>query len=177
MAPRVKRTAWLGLLALLGASVLGPAAADSAPPAKKPPFPPGLYVGKTSQGSPVRLRLVIGGPCGGGPCLFASNRREAIRIAVPCPDGSEVKTALPVPPSGVANNGVVHDFEQVFEAAFTAEIPAVFSVSTRGIVRGEMPTTVTRKDGSECTAKVTLVARLSSTHLQEPEKLMEVEGI
>lgn len=96
------------LIVLLGAAGLYPGAATSAP-REKPPFPPGLYVGKTSQGNPVRLRLTIAGACGGEACLSSANRRENIRIAVPCPDGSEVRTFLPMPDSVVAKNGVVHD--------------------------------------------------------------------
>jgi hypothetical protein len=89
--------------------------------------------------------------------------REGIRIGAPCPDGSEVQTFLAAPPSGVANNGVVHGFEEVFERTFKAQIPAVFVVSTRGIVRGEIPITVTREDGSECTTVVTLFAKIERT--------------
>jgi hypothetical protein len=146
----------LSLVALAGAAGLGTGVAKSAPEGKSR-LKPGLYVGKTSQGSPVRLRLTVGGSCGGVACLFSARSRAGIRIAVPCPDGSEVMTSL-APEGGVAMNGVVHDFQQIGGLS----ILALFTVSTRGVVRGELPTTVIRKDGSECKARVTLVARLKS---------------
>src|ERR1700755_3620444 len=82
MGRGLKTRALVALLAVF-AMTLAPATGLEA---GKSPFKPGLYVGKTSQGYPVKLRLTVRGPgCSGNPCLFAPNDESEIYISLECP--------------------------------------------------------------------------------------------
>jgi hypothetical protein len=73
-------------LVIAGLTVSASALPASGGAAGKSPFKPGLYVGKTSQGYPVKLPLAVGTEaCDGNLCLFAPNDQAEIYIALECP--------------------------------------------------------------------------------------------
>src|ERR1700759_1371751 len=82
----------------------------------KSPFKPGLYVGKTSQGEPVKLRLTVGGgEAGSGkPCLFAPNDESEIYIAETCSGEGSTNEYLDLAGDLVTKNGTVHANEEGF---------------------------------------------------------------
>jgi hypothetical protein len=134
------------------AGLLAATASDAAP---RSAFEPGLYVGKTSQGYPVKLRLAVaGGPCAGRPCLSSPSEEATIQIALPCPSiGTTSEEALYLLDQPVAGGGAVH----VVEESFSKTI----EVGHHGTLSGRLRSTATLADGAGCdSGKVTLSAKL-----------------
>ena len=93
--------------------------ATSAGAAGKSPFKPGVYVGKTSQGYPVKLRLTVGGPgCSGNPCLFAPTDEDEIYVAESCQtEGVTTNEYLDLAADLVTKSGVVHANQSGFSVS------------------------------------------------------------
>jgi hypothetical protein len=125
--------------------------------AAESPFRPGLYVGKTSQGYPVKLRLTVGGtPCSGNPCLFAPSDQNEIYIAEPCAQEGETNEYLALFGDEVTRSGVVHADQEGFSKTI-----ATLKVTKHGTLTGKVRATTTLEDGVKCdSGKVTLSARL-----------------
>jgi hypothetical protein len=127
----------------------------------KSPFKPGLYVGKTSQGEPVKLRLTVGGPgCDGNPCLFAPNDEAEIYIAETC-DNPEASTNeyLDLAADKVTKSGVVHANQEGF-----SKTTASIKVGHDGSLTGKVLSTSTLEGGIKCTSgNVTLTAKIGGS--------------
>jgi hypothetical protein len=127
----------------------------------KSPFKPGLYVGKTSQGEPVKLRLTVGGPgCDGNPCLFAPNDESEIYIAEKC-DNPEASTNeyLDLAADLVTKSGVVHANQEGFSKTI-----ATIKVGHDGSLTGKVLSTSTLESGIKCTSgNVTLKAKIGGS--------------
>jgi hypothetical protein len=135
---------------LIGAPVGAVAAAKS-------PFKPGLYVGKTSQGYPVKLRLTVGGtPCSGNPCLFAPNDNAEIYIAESCEHEGSTNEYLALSGDLVTSSGVVHANQEGFSKTI-----ATLKVAKSGSLTGRVRATSTLENGIKCdSGNVTLSAKL-----------------
>jgi hypothetical protein len=148
------------VISLLGALCLL-AVAASAVGAAKSPFKPGLYVGKTSQGEPVKLRLTVGGPgCDGNACLFAPSDADAIYIAGKC-DNPEATTNeyLDLAADLVTKSGVVHANQEGF-----SKTTATLKVGHDGTLTGKVKSSATLEGGIKCTSgNVTLKAKIGGS--------------
>ena len=137
------------------------AVATTAVAGGKSPFKPGLYVGKTSQGEPVKLRLTVGGPaCEGNPCLFAPSDEDEIYIAEKC-DNPEASTNEYLALAGdlVTKSGVVHANQEGF-----SKTTATLKVGHDGSLTGRVLSTSTLEGGIKCTSgNVTLKAKIGGT--------------
>lgn len=137
------------------------AVATSAGAGARSPFKPGLYVGKTSQGEPVKLRLTIGGPaCEGNPCLFAPSDQDEIYIAEKC-DAPEAQTNeyLALFGDKVTKSGVVHADQEGF-----SKTKATLKVGHDGTLTGRVRSTSTLEGGIRCdSGNVTLKAKIGGT--------------
>jgi hypothetical protein len=127
----------------------------------KSPFKPGLYVGKTSQGEPVKMRLTVGGPaCDGNPCLFAPSDQAEIYIAEKC-DNPEASTNEYLALAGdlVTKSGVVHADQEGF-----SKTKATLKVGHNGTLTGKVLSTSTLESGIKCTSgNVTLKAKIGGS--------------
>jgi hypothetical protein len=153
----VRRSVVLPLLVAVGLLAF----VASATGAAKSPFKPGLYVGKTSQGEPVKLRLTVGGPaCEGKPCLFAPSDEDEIYIAEKC-DNPEASTNEYLALSGdlVTKSGVVHANQEGF-----SKTTATLKVGHNGTLTGKVLSTSTLEGGIKCTSgNVTLKAKIGGS--------------
>jgi hypothetical protein len=150
----------MAALAVVAIAVaLAPATSGAA---KKSPFKPGLYVGKTSQGYPVKLRLTVGveEACDGNPCLFAPNDNAEIYIAIPCPAIEEATNEyMDLPADKVNPNGTVNADENGF-----SKLVATLKVGHNGTLTGKARATQTLEDGTKCdSGNVTLSAKIGGT--------------
>lgn len=135
--------------------------AATATAASKSPFKPGLYVGKTSQGHPVKLRLTVGGPeCGGKPCLFAPNDRSEIYVAESCTTaGDSTNEYLAVFGVPVPASGVVHVNGEAF-----SKVTSTLKIGHGGTLTGKVRATTTLADGSRCdSGPVTFSAKIGGS--------------
>jgi hypothetical protein len=128
----------------------------------KSPFKPGLYVGKTSQGEPVKLRLVVGDEeaCSGSPCLYAPSDQDEIYIAETC-DNPEASTNeyLDLAADLVTKSGVVHADQEGF-----SKTSATIKVGHNGTLTGRVLSTSTLEGGIKCTSgNVTLKAKIGGS--------------
>jgi hypothetical protein len=146
------------MVALAAVVVLAPATSGAT---KKSPFKPGLYVGKTSQGEPVKLRLTVGGaPCEGNPCLFAPSDQDEIYIAETCsnPEAS-TNEYLALFGDKVTKSGVVHANEEGFSKTI-----ATIKVGHDGTLTGKVRSTATLEGGIKCdSGNVTLKAKIGGS--------------
>jgi hypothetical protein len=128
--------------------------------AAKSPFKPGLYVGKTSQGEPVKLRLTVGGEaCSGNPCLFAPNDESEIYIAEKCSGEGSTNEYLALFGDLVTKSGTVHANEEGF-----SKTTATLKVSHHGTLTGKVRSTATLEDGEKCdSGAVTLSAKIGGS--------------
>jgi hypothetical protein len=124
------------------------------------PFKPGLYVGKTSQGKPVKLRLTVGGEaCEGKPCLFAPNPPSEIYIGETCSGEGSANEYLALSGNVVPKSGVVKFNEQSF-----SKTVATLKVSHHGTLTGKVRDTITLEDGEKCdSGNVTFTAKIGGS--------------
>jgi hypothetical protein len=147
-------------LALLATAVpvLGPTGAGAA---GKSPFKPGLYVGKTSQGYPVKLRLTTSGEaCSGEPCLFAPTDEAEIYVAESCQaEGVTTNEYLDLSGNRVSPSGVVH----VYESGFS-KTKSTIKVGHNGSLTGQVRSYRTLEDGDKCdSGNVTFTAKIGGS--------------
>lgn len=124
---------------------------------KKSPFKPGLYLGKTSQGEPVKLLVKA---CGGNSCLYSPTDDDAIYIALPCPSIGETGSEL-LDLSGylIAKNGKVNASGGAF-----AKVTAFFTVAHNGTLTGKIRAVSTSEEGVRCdSGNVTLKAKIGGS--------------
>jgi hypothetical protein len=151
----LRRTAVL--FVVLAIVSLGGASALAAP---KSPFKPGLYVGKTSQGKPVKLRLTVGGEaCEGKPCLFAPNPPSEIYIGETCSGEGSANEYLALSGNVDPKSGVVKFNEQSF-----SKTVVTLKVSHLGTLTGKVRDTIPLEDGEKCdSGNVTLSAKIGGS--------------
>ena len=145
------------LVVVLVIASLGSASALAA---AKSPFRPGLYVGKTSQGEPVKLRLTVGGEaCSGNPCLFAPNDESEIYIAETCSGEGSTNEYLALFGDLVTKSGTVHANEEGFSKTI-----ATLKVLHNGTLTGKVRSTSKLEDGEKCdSGPVTLTAKIGGS--------------
>jgi hypothetical protein len=131
-------------------------AAAAAAGASKSSFKPGLYLGKTSQGQPVKLK-VIG--CGKNQCVEAPDNFD-ILIEMPCPSINETsEEALSPAYNLITKSGYVNADEDGF-----SKVTASLKVGHNGTLTGKVRSTETLEDGAKCdSGKVTLKAKIGGT--------------
>lgn len=146
------------LLALVITAVFGTAGAAGA----KSPFKPGLYVGKTSQGEPVRLRLTVGGAaCEGSPCLFAPSSASDINVLLLSCTVKEasINEYLALGGDKIPANGTLH-----VKAVGFSTLNSTIKVSHHGTLTGTVRGTSTLEGGIRCNSgPVTLSAKIGGT--------------
>jgi hypothetical protein len=128
-------------------------AVTSAAGASKSPFRPGLYVGKTSQGQAVKLK-VIG--CGKTRCVESPETEEII-IELSCPSLKETTDeALLIADSPITPTGIVTANQNAF-----ADISTRLKVNHNGTLSGKVRAAETLEDGAKCdSGTVTLSAKI-----------------
>ncbi len=129
--------------------------------APKSPFRPGLYVGRTSQGNPVRLRVSVGaGACEGKPCLYQPNDQDEIYIAEPCSvEGDSTNSYLALFDEAIPHSGVLHIHQEAF-----SEIVATIKIGHSGTLTGKVRATGTLEDGARCdSGNVTFAAKIGGS--------------
>ena len=152
---RRRPVAALAIATLALAALALPAASGAT---GKSPFKPGLYVGKTSQGYPVKVRLSVGTEaCSGYPCLYAPNDNAEVYIAIPCPAiGQATNDYLTLVGDRVEPSGNVDGNQEGF-----SKLVAKLKVSHHGTISGKLRDTETLEDGTKCdSGPVTLSAKL-----------------
>lgn len=155
---RAGAVAALAVVGLIVAAVVLPAAGGAA---GKSPFKAGLYVGKTSQGYPVKLRLTVGGQaCSGSPCLFAPSDQDEIYISLECPAiGQPTNEYLALFGDKVTANGTVNAPQEGF-----SKVTAKLKVSHGGSLTGKVRATRTLEEGTKCdSGVVTLKAKIGGS--------------
>jgi hypothetical protein len=126
----------------------------------KSPFKPGLYVGKTSQGVAVKVRLTDGGAaCEGKPCLFAPNDESEINLPETCSGEGSTNEYLALFDDPVPASGVVHVTSQGF-----SKLVATIKVGDHGTLTGKVRATSKLEDGEKCdSGPVTFTAKIGGS--------------
>ena len=134
-------------------AVLFLALAASAVATASSPFRPGLYLGKTSQGQAVELKVR---GCGKNQCLEGPDNFDII-IEMPCPSINETsEEALALSGNLITKSGNVNADEEGF-----AKVNAKLKVGHNGVVTGKVRATETLEDGARCdSGNVTLKAKI-----------------
>lgn len=147
-------------LALLLCALLLISFANVATAGSKSPFRPGLYVGATSQGVPVKIRLTVGGePCEGKPCVFAPNDEAEINVTETCTPEGSTNEYLDLVGDLVTKSGTVHLTEEGF-----SKLVATLKVGHDGTLTGKMRATSTLEGGQKCdSGPVTLKAKIGGS--------------
>jgi hypothetical protein len=124
--------------------------------AGKKPFKTGLYVGKTSQGEPVKLKVA---KCGTNQCVQALESAE-IQIQMPCPSLNETGTEVFFPAdNAISASGKVNAPQDGF-----SKVVATLQVSHNGSMTGRIRSTQTLEDGAKCdSGNVTLKAKIGGS--------------
>jgi hypothetical protein len=158
--PARRRAAWLALLPCAVPAIAFAGLASNAD-ASSGSFKPGLYVGKTSQGEPVKLKLTVGGPaCEGKPCLFPPSDADQIYVAESCNvEGDTTNAYLDLFDETLPRSGVLHVDQQAF-----SKIVATIKVGHGGSLSGNLRATGTLEDGAKCdSGTVTFKAKLGGS--------------
>ena len=116
-------------------------------------FKPGLYVGKTSQGEPVKLKVVN---CGKGQCVEALESAE-IKLQLACKSLGETSYETFFPAyNAISASGMVDANQEGF-----SKVVATLDVTHNGLITGKIRATDTLEDGAKCeSGPVTLRAKL-----------------
>lgn len=122
--------------------------------AAKTNFRPGLYLGKTSQGEAVRLKLV---GCGSGQCLETPDEQSYFSVDLACPSsGQTEEEIIYLPKNTIAKSGVV-DVLGGFKPGATVKI----KVARNGTLSGKIHLRETLETGTRCdSGEVTLKAKI-----------------
>lgn len=149
-----RRILVVAALTLLAVAALFGAGAASA--GKKSAFKLGLYVGRSSQGEPVRLKVVT---CGENQCVEGLESQENL-IRLPCPSINETSSEVFFPPiNRIYKSGKVDADQEGF-----AKVVATLQVAHNGTMTGKIRATETLEDGTKCdSGKVTLKAKIGGS--------------
>jgi hypothetical protein len=141
------------LLVVLAVASLGVASAFAS---SKSTFKPGVYLGKTSQGEPVKLKVV---GCGKGQCLEAPDNFDII-VNMPCPSINETSSEAVSPAyNSISKGGHVNGDQDSF-----SKVVASFQVGHNGSLTGKIRSTETLEEGARCdSGTVTLRAKIGGS--------------
>ncbi|HTT94535.1 MAG TPA: hypothetical protein VMF55_07665 [Solirubrobacterales bacterium] len=147
-----RAAAILACVAALAAFAVAPAAAKP-----KTEFRPGLYVGRTSQGEPVKLRVKA---CGKGQCLASPNENTFFDVSMSCPSSGETSKELVfLSGESISAAGKVNAPEDGF-----AKVTAKFQVDHNGSLTGKISAGRTLENGARCASgPVSLTAKIGGT--------------
>jgi hypothetical protein len=156
---RTKKMVRRGAVALTcGASLLG-IAIVAVPDAvgAKAQFRPGLYVGKTSQGEPVKLKVV---GCGTKQCLETPSEETYFSVELACgTSGQTEEEIIYLPKNTIAKSGAV-DVLGGLKPGATVKL----KVARNGTLAGQIHLAETLETGTKCeSGKVTLSAKIGGT--------------
>jgi hypothetical protein len=146
---------------LLAGALLAIALPGGATAGPKSPFKPGLYVGKTSQGEPVKLLLTVGGPeCEGKACLFPPIDEDEINVNLSCNiEGDSTNAYLAGFAETIPKSGVIHTHEKAFSTIVTT-----IKVGHGGSLSGTTRATGKLEDGAKCdSGNVTFKAKIGGS--------------
>ncbi len=126
----------------------------------KSPFKPGLYVGRTSQGEPVKIRLTTGGAaCEGKTCVFPPSDEDEINVTETCSGEGSTNEYLDLTDTVVPGSGVVHVHSQGF-----SKLVATIKVGHHGTIAGKVRATSKLEDGERCdSGPVTIAAKIGGS--------------
>jgi hypothetical protein len=143
-------------LAALVTAAMAPAAVGVAGAAPKDAFRPGLYVGKTSQGEPVRLKVR---GCGSSECLESPDQFD-MDVQMQCGSESEPsEEAVYLSGATIPASGKV----KVNLSGF-ATVLVTYQVGHGGVITGTLRATRTLPDGTKCdSGNVTLKAGIGGS--------------
>jgi hypothetical protein len=125
--------------------------------AAKSGFRPGLYVGKTSQGEAVKLKLIA---CGTKQCLEAPNEQAYFSVELTCgSSGQTEEEIIYLPENTIAKSGTV-DVLGGLKPGSTVKI----KVARNGTLAGQIHLSETLETGTKCdSGNVTLNAKIGGT--------------
>lgn len=125
--------------------------------AAKAAFRPGLYVGKTSQGEAVRLKVV---GCGTKQCLETPNEQAYFSVDLSCgSSGQTEEEIIYLPENTIASSGAV-DVLGGLKPGATVKI----KVARNGTLSGRIHLSETLETGTKCdSGAVTLKAKIGGT--------------
>jgi hypothetical protein len=128
--------------------------------AAKSPFEPGLYVGRTSQGEPVKVRLTVGGAaCEGKTCIFPPSDEAEINVTETCSGEGSTNEYLDLSDTVVPKSGLVHVSTQGF-----SKLVATIKVGHHGTLTGKVRATSKLEDGEKCdSGPVTIAAKIGGS--------------
>jgi hypothetical protein len=117
-------------------------------------FKPGVYVGKTSQGEPIKLRV---GSCGKSQCLYSTSETNETLVSLPCPAlGESASESILLSGERIAKSGKVNADQDGF-----AKLTIRFKVGHNGTISGRINGTETLESGVRCASgTVTVSAKL-----------------
>jgi hypothetical protein len=119
------------------------------------PFKTGLYVGKTSQGEPLKLKVA---DCGKGQCVEALESAETT-IELPCNNGEVSHETFFPSIDAIKPNGKV-----AVETDGFAKVTATLKVARNGSMTGTIHSTETLENGGKCNSgTVTLKAKIGGS--------------
>jgi hypothetical protein len=139
-----------GLVSLIAVSAV-PAGSIAA---AKDSFEPGVYVGKTSQGEPIKLRV---GSCGKSQCLYSTSETHETIVSLPCPAlGESASESILLSGELIRKSGEVDADQDGF-----AKLTIRFKVGHDGTITGRIDGTETLESGVRCASgNVTVSAKL-----------------
>jgi hypothetical protein len=125
--------------------------------AAKSTFRPGLYVGKTSQGEAVKLKVV---GCGTKQCLETPNEEAYFSVDLSCgSSGQTEEEIIYLPKNTIAKSGMV-DALGGLKPGSTVKI----KVARNGTLAGQIHVAETLETGTKCdSGEVTLKAKIGGT--------------
>jgi hypothetical protein len=119
------------------------------------PFKTGLYVGKTSQGEPLKLKVAN---CGKAQCVEALESAETT-IELPCNNGETSHETFFPSIDAIKSNGKV-----VVDTDGFAKVTATLKVTHDGTMTGRLRSTETLENGAKCdSGNVTLKAKIGGS--------------
>jgi hypothetical protein len=140
-----------------GASLVGGAIGVVPATAATANFRPGLYVGKTSQGEAVKLKVV---GCGTKQCLETPTEQTYFSVDLACPSsGQTEEEIIYLPKNTIATSGAV-DVLGGLKPGATVKI----KVARNGTLSGQIHLRETLETGTKCdSGEVTLKAKIGGT--------------
>jgi hypothetical protein len=154
------RTLRLAAAVLTCCASLGAIATGGVPAAiaAKSPFRTGLYVGKTSEGEPVRFTVA---GCGSKQCLESAGG-SYFSVGLSCPSSGQTEEQLIELPAGtIARNGTVTYSVGASPGATEKRASEKFKVARNGTLTGRIRLSETLETGTRCeSGDVTLKAKI-----------------
>ncbi|HVV90666.1 MAG TPA: hypothetical protein VHB53_09245, partial [Solirubrobacterales bacterium] len=128
----------------------------------KPAFRPGLYVGKTSQGEAVKLKVV---GCGKSQCLEDPDEQTYFSVDLSCPSsGQTEEEIISLTGNRISRSGVVDVLGGSTPGATENRSTGKIKVARNGTLTGRINVSETLETGTRCASgEVTLEAKIGGT--------------